>query len=67
MTYVIMYIYARNGRRYRVKIKRNYLKTIATVIIPFMFSGTKKTMRLLGTRSNLNIIYATSADQFWIY
>lgn len=64
MTYVITCIYARNGRRYRVKIKRNYLKTIATVIIPFMFSGTKKTIRLLGTRNNLNIIYATSADQF---
>lgn len=64
MTYVITCIYARNGRRYRVEIKRNYLKTIATVIIPFMFSGTKKTMRLLGTQSNLNIIYATSADQF---
>lgn len=64
MTYVITCIYARNGRRYRVKIKRNYPKTIATVIIPFMFNGTKKTMRLLGTRSNLNIIYATSADQF---
>lgn len=48
-------------RRYRVKIKRNYLKTIASVIIPFMFSGTEKTMRLLNGQGAMKILYVRVA------
>lgn len=47
--------------KHRVKIKRNYLKTIASVIIPFMFSGTEKTMRLLNGQGAMKILYVRVA------